>query len=156
MANTIEITEGVQQNWLSDQQVLSYTLTSVTSTSLNNWSDYVVASLKTWSKDKPYLVIHDISQSGLGLLFSTAVQNDIFNIGIVPKAHSKVQSMIQANPEWQLRLALVVSASLSGRLARILFQKNNPQNQFQFKAFFYRDPALEWLTQSSNSLNNKA
>ena len=152
MSNAIEIISGVQQSLHNDQQIVEYKLTAVTSTSLNDWSDYVVASLETWPKDKPYLVIHDISQSGLGLLFSTAVKNDIFNIGIVPKAHEKVQAIAKINPDWQLRLALVVSASLSGRLARILFQKNSPQNQVQFKAFFYRDPALEWLVESSNSL----
>lgn len=152
MSNAIEITTGIQQSWHIDQQIVEYKLTAVNPTSLNDWSDYVVESLETWPKDKPYLVIHDISQSGLGLLFSSAVQNDIFNIGIVPKAHGKVQSLIEANPEWQLRLGLVVSSSLSGRLARVLFKKNNPQSQFQFKAFFYRDPALEWLINSSNSL----
>jgi len=152
MSNAIEIIAGVQQCWHNNQQVVEYKLTSVTSTSLNDWSDYVIASLETWPKDKPYLVIHEISQPGLGLLFSTAVKNDIFNIGIVPKAHEKINTIIKTNPDWQLRLALIVSASLSGRLARILFQKNNPQNQIQFKAFFYRDPALEWLIKSSNSL----
>lgn len=150
MSNAIEIISGVQQNWHNNNQIVEYKLTAVTSTSLNDWSDYVVASLETWSKDKPYLVIHDISQSGLGLLFSSAVGNDIFNVGILPSAHEKIQSIAKANPDWQLRLGLVVSASLSGRLARVLFQKNNPQNQIQFKAFFYRDPALEWLIESSN------
>jgi hypothetical protein len=150
MSNAIQITEGVQQSWYNNHQIVAYKLTNVTPTSLNDWSDYVIAALEACSKDKPYLAIHDISQPGLGLLFSTAVRNDIFNIGIIPKANEKVQSIVKANPDWQLRLGLVLSASLSGRLARILFQKNSPDSQVQFKAFFYRDPALEWLIESSN------
>lgn len=150
MSQMIEITEGVQQSWHYQQQIVSYKLTSVTPSSLSEWSDYVVDALEASPKDQPYLAIHDISQSGLGLLFSTAVQNDIFNIGVLPTAKEKIESLIKANPDWQLRLALIVSASLSGRLARVLFQKNDPQDQVQFKAFFYHEPAVEWLIESSN------
>lgn len=150
MSNTIEIADGVQQSWHNNQQIVSYKLTSVTTTSLADWSDYVVNSLETWSKDKPYLAVHDISQSGLGLLYSTAVENEIFNLGILPRAKGKINHILESNPDWQLRLALVVSASLSGRLARVLFQKNDPENQIQFKAFFYTDPAIEWLANSIN------
>ncbi len=145
MTNPIDVATGVQLSWHYNQQIAIYKLNAITSTSLQEWSDYVISLLEESPKDKPYLVAHDISQSGLGLLYSTAVSNDIFNIGILPETRDKVESILNANPEWQVRLGLIVSASLSGRLARVLFQKNDPNSQIQFKAFFYQDPAIEWL-----------
>ena len=148
MSSSFEVINGVKLHKYHNDQILSYTLTSATENTLSDLSHYVIDSLQALPKDKPYLVVHDISQAGIGLLFATAVQNEIFNIGILPSAQEKIQSLIDANPDWQIRLALIVSASLSGRLARVLFQSNDPADQMQFKAFFSKEPALSWLIES--------
>lgn len=148
MSTGFEVVSGVAQHWHQENQIVTYKLSSVSPTTLQEWSDVIIASLDTWSKDKPYLAIHDISQSGLGLLFASAVQNEIFNVGILPPAQPAIDALCKANPDWQIRLAVIVSSSLSGRLARVLFQKSKPESQIQFKAFFYEEPALKWLNES--------
>jgi len=140
-----EIATGITREWLYEGRIVSYTANSVSVASVNAWSDTALETLETWPEDQPYLAMHDVSQPGIGLLFLTAVESDIFNIGVVPSARQRVQEIVDSRPDWQLALAIVVSASLSGRMTKLLFQQAQPGSRIQVKAFFHRSAALKWL-----------
>lgn len=142
---TVEVFPGVTYERLHDNRSIIYTVESARAAAFSAWSDTTLEILEAWPKDKPYLAVHDISHPGLGLLYCTAVQDDIFNICVLPQARERIEAMFDAYPDWKIALAVVVSSSLSGRLARLLFREDLPEARVQTKAFFYRDPAMNWL-----------
>ena len=141
-----EIAPGVLRDSVHDNRVLVYRVENVTMSALSVWSDIATQTIQDWPKDRPYLAIHDLSHPGVGLLFSTAVGGDIFNMGVLPNARKRISEVIRANPNWQLALAIVVSPSLSGRMAKLIFHKEPSDLQLPEKAFFSVSSALEWLT----------
>lgn len=146
-----EIFPGLTREWLFNEQVVSYTLYSPQKAALLAWSESVLSTLESWPHEKPYLAIHDISQSGIGLFYCAAVKNDIFNIGVIPEARKRVHEILANDPEWQISLALVVSGSLSGQLSKLLFNESSEKRHFHSKAFFFSDMAQSWLVNSTTS-----
>ncbi|MBK8023718.1 MAG: hypothetical protein IPK19_20345 [Chloroflexi bacterium] len=140
------IASGISCETLYDGRVIAYTVSSVSKASITQWSNIALQTLQEWPKDRPYLALHDISKPGIGLLYAASVENDIFNIGIVPAARTRIQEeLLLPNPGWTLALALVVSPSLSGRFARLLFQDASQETSIYQKAYFDRSSALAWL-----------
>ena len=143
-----EIASGITSERLYDDRVIVYTILSVNLTAINRWSSSAIQTLEDWPKNRPYLALHDISRPGIGLLYVTAVQNDIFNIGVVPEARKRIQEdLLKPNPDWKVALALVVSPSLSSRLAQLLFHDATDETPIHRKAYFDRSSALTWLAQ---------
>ena len=140
-----EIFPGLTREWLFDGLVVSYTLSSPKKAALLAWSKSALSTLETRPHDQPYLAIHDISQSGIGLFYCAAVKNDIFNIGVIPEARKRVDAILEHDPELQISLALVVSGSLSGQLSKLLLKASSDNQRFQSKAFFFADMAQSWL-----------
>lgn len=138
-------TNGLAVEWLLERQVVVYRLQSPSRSALTAWSEAALEALASWPKDRPYRAIHDISQSGLGLLYCTAVQNDVFNVGVLPGARSQVEKLVSAHPKWTLSLAMVVSGSLSGHMYRFIYRPNKGLAQLQAKAFFIHEQAVQWL-----------
>ncbi|MEO8391848.1 MAG: hypothetical protein ABI700_02545 [Chloroflexota bacterium] len=146
-----EIFPGLTREWIYNERVVSYTLFSPQKSALLAWSESVLNTLEIWPREKPYLAIHDISQSGIGLFYCAAVKNDIFNIGVIPEAHKRVNEILVNAAEWQMSLALVVSGSLSGQLSKLLFNGHSEKQHFHSKAFFFSDMAQSWLVNSTIS-----
>ena len=145
------IVSGLKQEWLLDGHVVAYTLESAKLAAITSWSELAVAALESWPADRPYLAMHDVSQPGIGLLYFTAVEYDVFNVGVTPGARTRVQDAIAARPDWKLAVALVVSPSLSGRMAKFQLSSKGPsETQVQTKMFFYRSAALKWLGEINN------
>ena len=140
-----EIFPGLTREWLFDNRVVSYTLYSPQKAALLAWSESALSTFETWPREKPYLAIHDVSKSGIGLFYCAAVKNDIFNIGVIPEARKRVDEIFENDSEWQISLALVVSGSLSGQLSKLLLKENSEKRRFHSKAFFFADTAQSWL-----------
>lgn len=136
---------GISREWVLDNRVVVYTLHSPQMATLAAWSEAALATLESWPKDQPYLAVHNISQAGLGLLYCTAVEQDIFNIGVLPQARKTVNALLAANPGWPVALGLVVSGSVTGHLAKILYRQTAQETRIQSKAFLYQDMALNWV-----------
>lgn len=138
--------EGVIQEWLADGQVVLYRLESASMLTISQWSDLTVETLRAWPKDRPYRAIHDVSKPGVSLLYMTAVQFDIFNVGISPTARQSINEMLAANPGWSLSLAVVVSQSLTGRITKLKsIQALDEIPAARTNVFFKAPAALEWL-----------
>lgn len=142
----MQTVSDITHEWLHHNQIISYTLKSARMSSIAKWSDLSLEVLRDWPKDRPYLALHDISQSGIGVLYLAAVNYDVFNIGVVPKAREQVESIVKAHSSWNLALAVVVSPSLSGQMAKLQFAPQYSGSvDIQAKAFFYHSAALKWL-----------
>ncbi|MCL4249015.1 MAG: hypothetical protein KJ065_12790 [Anaerolineae bacterium] len=137
---------GITRDWAFDGRIVIYELTAATVATITEWSELAVNTLRDWPKDRPYLALHDISHPGVGLLYMIAAQDSVLNIGVSPGAEKLIQEITNANPDWKLALALVVSNSLSGSVAKLkMFQKISPEDRVQSKIFFSRSSALGWL-----------
>lgn len=137
---------GISREWVAEERVIVYTLQSPQMATLAAWSEAALATFEAWPKDKPYLAVHNISQPGIGLLYCAAVDNDIFNIGVLPQARKRISATLAAHPGWPVALGVVVSGSLTGHLAKILYRQNPQEVHFQTKAFLYRDMAVNWVS----------
>jgi hypothetical protein len=136
----------VTRDWIDDNRIVLFRLHAATASAINHWSETALQTLQDWPQDRPYLALHDLSQPGIGLLYMMAVQYDVFNIGITPDGRKCAASMIRARPDWLLSLALVVSYSLTGRMAKLrVFQTDTEDFHLQTKVFFNLRSAEEWL-----------
>lgn len=140
-----EFCAGVTCEWFHNNHIVVYTLHDPRKSVLAAWSSAVLDMLESWPQDKPYLAVHDISRSGVGLLYCAAVADDIFNIGVVPEARPQIDEMITARPNWQVGLSVVLAGSLSGRLSKLLMKSGADDNRVQSRAFFFRDKAIDSL-----------
>lgn len=134
-----------------DTGIMTYTLHSPARATLIEWSNAVLESLERWPKGKPYLAVHDISRPGIGMLFCSAVNNDIFQLAVLPETKTRIDTLLGAHPGWAVALATVVSGSLSGHLSKVLFAREQANALYASKAFFHKDIALRWLTEHANS-----
>ena len=147
MSTKFEVINGVNEEWYYDDQIVCYTPTTINHSSITQWNYRAIQVLKSWPKHKPYLAIHNLRQPGLGQILANTIENDIFNVAILPTSRSYVQSLCEQNWEWQLRLAVVVSASMASNIMRTLTKTDNAQSQYQHRVFFNRESALSWLYQ---------
>ena len=101
-----EIFPGLTREWLFDDRVVSYTPYSPKKPRCLPGANPPYDTFETWPREQPYLAIHDISQSGIGLFYCAAVKNDIFNIGVIPEAHKRVDDILEHDPDCRFRLHL--------------------------------------------------
>jgi hypothetical protein len=144
--------QGIICEWLADNKIVAYSLASAKLAALNAWSEVAMQTLAAWPKDRTYLALHDLSNPGVSLVYSTAVQNDIFNIGVTPGKRQAVNDLLDAYPDWKVALAVVISASYSGSITKLkASSKGAPDLRVHTKAFFDRDYAIAWLLQFANT-----
>ncbi len=144
-------TTGYNEEWFYDNRIVAYTLEYATVATLENWTMKAFDEIRNWPKNQPYLALHDLSQPGVGLLYMTATKYDIYNIAITPGGKQRVEEIVEHYPEWRLALAVVVSTSLSGQLAKLnmTFKQDVLGQRTKAKAFFGRESALTWLQQQT-------
>jgi hypothetical protein len=142
---TLIQTDDVSVEWLNDGQVVVYRLLSPRRSSLNAWSEQALQTMEAWPKDRPYRAIHDISQSGLGMLYCRNVQNDVLNVGVLPEARPQVEALLARYPNWSVSLAVVMAGSLSGQVHRFTHLPESGKNSINAKTFLVRPQALDWL-----------
>lgn len=138
-------TDDFSVDWFNGGQVVVYRLLSPRRSSLNAWSEQALQTMEAWPKDRPYRAIHDISQSGLGMLYCRNVQNDVLNVGVLPEARSQVEALIARYPNWSVSLAVVMAGSLSGQIHRFTHYPESDKHSINAKTFLVRPQAMDWL-----------
>jgi hypothetical protein len=142
-----EITNGISQTFASDDRIIIYTVSKLGVTSLKSWSDAVVASLEHWPADN-YLVIYDLSTEGVAVPFLALTGYNIYNLGITTAGQKRVDTILEARPKLKVKLALVLSLSLSGDMvARRGRQPDNISPQVEYKVYFDQPGAIDWLAE---------
>ena len=136
--------------WVEFEQInenlISYTMHHAGIQVFKAWQEAAINNLLHWPKDRPCLILHDISEPGVGLGYSVVAKNDIFNIGVLPESSSQVNEILAQFPDWQVCLALVVPSSLtSGRLSQRLLDGSAPGARVRARTFFKREAAIDWL-----------
>jgi hypothetical protein len=137
---------GIVREWYFNREVVLYRLTGVSEQIINNWADMVLASLKSWNSDKPYLAVHDLSQAGVSLQYAALVNFDMMNIGITMAGRFMAEEIFDANSSMSAKVAVNFNLSLSGQTNRTLMNfLNRNHTAIRYKTFYNRTKCLKWL-----------
>jgi hypothetical protein len=141
-----ELLPGLTQEYLAEQQIICYSLSSPKSVTITAWGEVALENLTNWPRPLPYRALHDLSRPGVGLVYSMAVEYDLANICVTPVKRKMVHPLLCRYPEWSVALAVVVPASLSGHVVKAITARTHADlEQVRTKFFFDRQAALQWL-----------
>jgi ribosomal protein S4E len=136
----------IVREWYFDKRIVAYRLTNVSQEIVNAWANVIAKTLESWSKDKPYLVFHDISNPGIALQYATLVNFDLMNIGVLPSRRQDIEDIFNAHPGWQARVAIGFNLSVSGQVSQVVMDRiKNRHPAILYKTFFNKDKSMTWL-----------
>lgn len=132
---------------IANGKIVVYTVTSLNISALTEWNDDIIAMLQDLDPDQQQLlVLYDLSQKGVGLPFLVLNSYKIFNIGVTPMGQRQAAHLLNKRPDLQVRLAVCLSSSASGHIAgRRGIEAQLDDLDFDYRIFFEREAALEWL-----------
>jgi hypothetical protein len=141
------ITPGLAVEWLFQQQIVVYRVTSISIKLLEIWTETTVQIIDRWPKDKPYRALHDLSAKGVGISYSVQVQYELLNLGITKQGRQQVEHILGQRLDFTAQIALLFNSSFSGNVGQVFANLNkNYLPTIQYKAFFDQEAALEWLS----------
>jgi len=139
--------EGMEIDWYNQDEVIVYKLLAASPIIVNRWAEYVQAALDQWPKDRPYLAVHDLSQSGVSLQFAALVNFDMMNIGVTDEGRMLSERLFDKHRGWVARVAVNFNLSLSGQTNRTLMSYlNRDHPSIRYKTFYNRTKCLRWVT----------
>jgi hypothetical protein len=106
-----EIAYGITREWLSENRIVVYSISLLNVTTLRIWANEVLSSLERWSKERPYLAIHDLSKPGIGLSYIALARAYLLNPAITSVGSVQIRRILEAHPEFRVYLAVVPSQS---------------------------------------------
>jgi hypothetical protein len=137
---------GMVVEWYHQREVVLYRLTAISMDVVENWAKYVLQTLETWDKNKPYLAVHDLSQPGISLQYAALVNFDMTNIGITGDGRVLAELLVDQHPEFKALVAVNFNLSLSGQTNRTLISfLNRIHPSIQYKTFYNRTKCIRWL-----------
>lgn len=141
------IAPGLHRDWLYDQRLVVYSLTQVNAMTIRMWSDEALKTIEAWSKQRPYLALHDLSEPGMSSLYLLSSHAFLFNPVITAQASTQLRAKIlAAHPDFHLYLAVL--------LAKEDMKVFSPNSTKPFTSrepamitalFFDRAEAIQWL-----------
>jgi hypothetical protein len=149
------IDSGVKRKWIQNHQIAVYSVEHISVANMVNWSEAVVETLKNWDTSRSYLALHDLSNTGVSLPYLFLSDLDVLNVGVTTTGRRKIETLIETTPTLHIRVAVVLSGSLSGRIAEIRKRSTGAiLPRLEHKSFFSRDLALKWLMESLTQAGN--
>ena len=145
-----DVASGLVREWYFDKKVVVYRLTHVTHKVIDQWSDAVLKSIRNWNPDTPYLALHDLSKPGVSLQYGSYVNFETINIGINQSGREEIDILLNANEHLKAHVAINFSISMSGQVNRVLANRDTLHTQIEYKLFYDRIKALEWLAAALN------
>ncbi len=137
---------GILCEWYFEKQIVSYRLTAVSQTVVQNWEKLTIDTMRGWDKTKPYLALHDVSGTGISLQYATLVGFDLMNIGITAHGRDMGEAMFNEFPEFRARVAIGFNLSVSGQVSQTVMDRIKMKHpSISYKTFFNRERALLWL-----------
>jgi hypothetical protein len=119
---------------------------------LQYWSECVINVLNEWSDDQPYLAMHDLTRPKVSIPYLLLTNYDIFNVGVTSQGLQQVKQLLKTRPNMRLRCALALPDSLSGKITASRGKEVGAgEFDVEYRMFFERDAALEWLSQISST-----
>lgn len=141
-----EIAYGITREWFFDRRIVVYAISLMNVTTLRIWANEVMASLESWSKERPYLVLHDLSTPGISLSYVVLARAYLLNPAVTSFGSEQLFKIMETHPDFRVYLAVVLSQSYAEIITPATAQRftsNNPR--ITTALFFDRAVALQWL-----------
>jgi len=141
-----EIAYGITREWYFDRRIVVYAISLLNITILRIWANEVMSSLVSWSKDRPYLALHDLSTPGIGLSYIVLARAYLLNPAITSFGSDQLRKLMEAHPDFRVYLAVVLSQNYSELITPATAQRFTADNpRITTAIFFDRSVALQWL-----------
>ncbi len=137
------ITLGLRYRWVSDDRVLLYDVTSISTRVMMEWSNHIIEMLELWPEGKQIQILYNLSHPKVCIPYLIITNRDIFNIGITDFGRTRLQQVLLARRNLFGRLALLVPSSASGVLLKKHSRVSNPA--IQSSLFSDYSKAIDWL-----------
>jgi hypothetical protein len=134
----------LQNRWIADEQIRSFTVYTINSQMMEQWSYEVLAVLRHWPAEKPIRILFDLSHPNVSMSYFVLSGRELFNLGITPQGQAEVLRYLENHPQRHIKLAVVLSNTMLGTLSKYvttLFREEH----FNAKIYFDLAVAQTWL-----------
>jgi hypothetical protein len=139
------ITLNLTRESLAEDTVIRYKPLSMSMDMLISWGQDLVEVLNRSPKGEICRILYDLSHPGVSMQFLVLTNRDVFKPGFTDLGFRRVQQILDKNPQFNIKLAVVLSNKGTGELAS-KYVKSFDHPAISHKLFFDHDKALEWLT----------
>ena len=134
----------LQSDWTRGQKILRYTIYSLNSEIMQQWSEDVLTALRHWEITSQPRLLFDLSHTNVSMSYFVMSQREIFNVGITSAGKDYFMKFLENNPLSNVKLAVVLSHTMLGALGKYVPVDYDKKN-FEAKIFFEREAAEDWL-----------
>jgi len=151
----------LQSDWTKDEKILRYTIYSLNSEMMQQWSEDVLTALRHWEITSQPRILFDLSHPNVSMSYFVMSQREIFNAGITRDGKDYFLKFLDNNSLTNVKLAVVLSNTMLGALGKYVPTHYDKKN-FSGKIFFEREAAEDWLmvepgeeTYNTNSITSE-
>ena len=135
----------LQQNWLSNRRILSYTVYSLNNSIMLEWSQDILGTLAQWSDTETPRLFFDLSNPNVSMSYFVLTGRDLFNFAPTPKARAELDALVEKQPKLRVKLAVLLSKTMVGVITGATGSTDRLRHLVIGKVFFEREVALQWL-----------
>jgi hypothetical protein len=135
----------LQQNWLHDKRILSYTLYSLNNSTMLEWSRDILAAVSDWQGTATPRLLFDLSNTNVSMSYFVLTGRDLFNFVPTPIARAELDALVAKQPNLRVKLAVFLSKTMVGVISGSGRTTDSLHQLIVGKVFFERDAALKWL-----------
>lgn len=139
------ISKGIVRESLHERRVVVYTVEALGVQTLVDWSKAITDTLDQWPVTTNYVAVHDLSSTGMSIKYLLLTSRNILDPWLTPTSETRFRHWMKQRPNTNVRLAVVVSAAMSGQIAMQRGRGTKLDHpQLESRVFDDRDAALEW------------
>ena len=138
----------LQRKWYASDRIVVYKPYTGDESTIAEWSRVAADTIRNWKHPQIYLAIHDISQPGVAMKYTSRHKN-ILLPGVTDEGMQAIRDSTDNRQLFEARIALLVSGQFSGHITRTFAQieaYNRIDEHGQFKIFIDENAALNWLS----------
>jgi hypothetical protein len=124
-----QLSSGITREWILDRRIVIYAGVNPARAAIDTWYDAFKTDILAWPADRPYLVLHDLTNK---------------NVALTPYARKRAQDMIYLRPELKGHSALLLRNTFASHLID-LFLRQQRQTARERHVFYSREKAIDWL-----------
>lgn len=140
----------VQQNWLHNKRILSYTVYSLNNSTMLEWSQDILSKLADWPSAETPRLFFDLSNTNVSMSYFVLTGRDLFNFVPTPNARAELDALVEKQSNLRVKLAVLLSKTMVGVITGGGRSTNILRQLVVGKVFFDQETALQWLNTDDN------
>src|SRR5688572_31451750 len=130
----------LQNAWIANEAIRCFTIFSMNSQMMDEWSYEVLAALRHWPIEKPIRILFDLTHPNVSMSYFVLSKREVFNLGITEQGQNEIQRFIEAHPNRPIKLGVVLSTTMLGTLSKYVPRRYSEES-FNAKIFFNLESA---------------